>query len=64
MDGDGLTRMHVSNLGFFEIGSDPDVLGFGDGEHLLAGRKMLTNFNGFIADNAIGREQEFCSTVD
>jgi hypothetical protein len=32
VNGDALTGMHPANLGFFEIGGDPHVVGLGERE--------------------------------
>src|SRR5207302_2971686 len=59
VDGDRLADFHLTKLGLFEVGRDPDVVERDDLHQFLAGGDVLSDFDGAIADDAGNRRCDF-----
>src|SRR5579859_6206754 len=59
-DRDSLSGAHVTQLSFFEVGGNPDVVKIDDLHEFLAWSYILANFDGAIADDAAHGRNDLC----
>ena len=52
-NGDGLADFHLAELGFFEVGGDPDIIERNDLHQFLTRGHVLSDLNGATADASV-----------